>query len=76
MVEIAMPDLGQTTDEIKIISWEVEVGDKVDKGDMLCSVETDKATTEVESYASGVVKEIKVEEGEVVKAGSTIIILE
>lgn len=76
MTEVKMPKIGQTTTEYKITSWKVNVGDTVGKGDILCEAESDKAITEVESYAAGVVKEILFKEEDYVEAGQVFIILD
>lgn len=51
---IVMPKLGNTVESSIILSWLVDIGDVVNEGDILCEIETDKATLEVESTASGV----------------------
>lgn len=51
---IVMPKLGNTAESAIILAWHVGVGDKVRVGDVLCEIETDKATLEVESTAGGV----------------------
>ncbi|WP_224702430.1 pyruvate dehydrogenase complex E1 component subunit beta [Devosia aquimaris] len=63
MPQILMPALSPTMEEGKLSKWLVKVGDTVSPGDVLAEIETDKATMEVESVDSGVVKEILVEEG-------------
>lgn len=75
MIEIKMPDLGQTTTELEIIKWHKKVGDTVKRGDILVEVQTDKAVAEVESFADGILEEIKFLEGETVEAGQVIAIL-
>ena len=55
--EIKMPDLGTTQAEVKIVNWLVKIGQTVSRGQPLVEVETDKAATEVESFASGVLVE-------------------
>jgi len=74
-IEIIMPALSQTTDEVHLIDWYVKPGDKIKKGDFLCEVETDKVTTDVESFADGIVLKILVEPDTTVKAGTVIAIL-
>ncbi|MCK5568432.1 MAG: biotin/lipoyl-binding protein, partial [Spirochaetes bacterium] len=54
-VEIKMPQLSQTTEDVRLIGWLVEEGQEVKKGDPLCEVETDKTTMAVESFESGTV---------------------
>lgn len=51
---IVMPKLGNTVESAIILTWHVGVGDPVEAGEALCEVETDKATLEVESSASGI----------------------
>lgn len=51
---IIMPKLGNTAESAIILSWHVAVGDAVSAGDLLCEVETDKATLEIECTADGI----------------------
>ena len=59
-----MPRQGNTVESCTILSWSVSEGDPVDTGTVLCEVETDKATFEVESPESGTVLAILHEEGD------------
>ena len=52
--EMKMPDLAATESEIRIARWLVKAGEKVERGQPLLEVETDKAAMEVESVVSGV----------------------
>jgi pyruvate dehydrogenase E2 component (dihydrolipoamide acetyltransferase) len=72
---IILPDLGQTTGEAKILKWQKNIGEKVESGDPLIEVETDKADMDVESYAGGYLREMLVEEGDVVSAFLPIAII-
>ena len=74
-VEIKMPNLSQTTDEVKLLRWLVKEGDKVKKGDILCEVETDKVNMEVESFADGLVLKLDGKPGQQLKTGSVIAVL-
>jgi pyruvate dehydrogenase E2 component (dihydrolipoamide acetyltransferase) len=65
---IIMPDLGQTTAEGKVLRWLKKPGEKVSRGEHLLEVETDKVTMEVEAYASGYLREILAEEGQMAGA--------
>ena len=47
----------------KIVSWAVEVGQKLEEGDVICEVETDKATVAFETIEEGYIAKILVEEG-------------
>jgi pyruvate dehydrogenase E2 component (dihydrolipoamide acetyltransferase) len=64
MNEIVMPRLGFTMQTGTIVQWHKKEGDKVEKGDILLSVESDKVTVEVESIYSGYLKKIIGKEGE------------
>jgi len=75
-IEMKMPDLGTTEDEITLIGWLVDVGRPVRRGEPLLEVETDKAAMEVESFATGLLKEIRAEPGDEVAAGQVIAIIE
>ena len=60
---ITMPRLSDTMTEGTVASWLKKVGDKVEEGDILAEIETDKATMEFESFHSGTLLYIGVEEG-------------
>src|SRR5918996_6662558 len=62
-INILMPALSPTMTEGKLAKWHVKVGDKVTSGEVLCEIETDKATMEVEAVDEGTVAKILVEEG-------------
>ncbi len=51
---VVMPKQGQSVESCIIVEWKKQVGDAVSEGDVLCDVETDKATLEVEATATGV----------------------
>ena len=72
---ITMPDLGQTVSEGKILRWLKKPGDKVSRGEFLLEVETDKVTMEVESYVSGYLRAILIEQGQMGSALSPIAIV-
>ncbi len=69
---VRMPALGQTTDELRIISWLKNEGDQVEQGEPLFEVETDKATLEVEAFSSGILRKIVRQKDEVVEVGTLI----
>lgn len=74
-MEVKVPDIGDF-DAVPVVSILVSVGDTVAAEDALIELESDKATMEVPSPAAGVVKEIKVAEGDNVAQGSLILILD
>lgn len=71
---IKMPRLSDTMEEGNIVGWQKKVGDPVEPGDILAEVETDKATMELESFNSGVLLHIGVDQGPVAVEGVIAII--
>jgi pyruvate dehydrogenase E2 component (dihydrolipoamide acetyltransferase) len=76
LFEMKMPDLATTDSEIRIVRWILEPGQRVERGQPLLEVETDKATMEVESVASGVLCELRSQANEAVSVGQVIAVLE
>jgi pyruvate dehydrogenase E2 component (dihydrolipoamide acetyltransferase) len=72
---INMPKLGFDMAEGTLVRWIKKVGETVNKGEVLAEIETDKATVEVESPASGMVRKLLVDEGAVVPVNSPIAIV-
>ena len=72
---IKMPKMSDTMTEGVIASWHKKVGDQIKAGDVLAEVETDKATMELESYESGTLLYIGVQEKEAVPVDSVIAII-
>ncbi|MRR06210.1 MAG: 2-oxo acid dehydrogenase subunit E2 [Deltaproteobacteria bacterium] len=70
--DIIMPKLSDTMEEGLLISWKKNPGEKVTRGDIIAEVETDKATMELEAFASGVLLEIRAKAGDVVPVGTVI----
>jgi pyruvate dehydrogenase E2 component (dihydrolipoamide acetyltransferase) len=73
--EITMPQLAQTTDEVKLTKWLVEEGQDIKRGQALCEVETDKSNMELESFESGSVLKLLAEPGQIIPAGQAIAII-
>jgi len=72
---VVMPKLGNTVESAIILGWHVAVGDRVSAGDLLCEIETDKATLEIESTASGILLAQLCAEGEEVPVLSNIAVV-
>jgi len=72
MYEIVMPQLSDSMEEGKLVSWKVSVGQNVKSGDVIAEVESDKAIMEVQTFKDGVIKELLVKEDDAVKIGSVI----
>ena len=62
-IQVLMPALSPTMTEGKLAKWHVKVGDTVKSGQVICEIETDKATMEVEAVDEGTVARILIEEG-------------
>lgn len=75
-VEIVMPKMGESITEGTIIKWHKKVGDEVKQDETLLEISTDKVDSEVPSSESGVLVEIKVEEGETVEVGEVVAVVE
>ena len=73
--EILIPDIGDF-DSVEVIEITVSVGDKIEKEDSIITVESDKASMDIPSTQSGVIKEIKISVGDKVKEGSVIGLLD
>ena len=76
VTEIKIPELGENIESAEVLSVLVKAGQKIEKDQPLIELETDKATAEVPSEASGTVKEVLVKAGQSVKVGETILRLE
>ena len=70
--EVKMPDLGTTVETILLIKWLKQEGEEIKMGEPLCEVQTDKATTELESVASGVLLKQLIAGDTEVSVGTTI----
>ena len=75
-VEIKMANLGYDMETGKIVAWLKRVGDRVERGEAIAEIETEKATVEMESMASGVLAEIVQGDGSDVAVGTVIAFLE
>jgi len=72
---VNMPRLSDTMEEGTVASWIKKVGDSVEEGDILAEIETDKATMEFESFHSGALLHIGVQEGEAAAVDSLLAII-
>jgi len=73
--EIFMPALSSTMTEGKIVSWSAAEGDRVNKGDAVVVVESDKADMDVETFHDGIVAAVLVQAGESAPVGAPIALL-
>ncbi|WP_372937028.1 pyruvate dehydrogenase complex dihydrolipoamide acetyltransferase [Seonamhaeicola sp.] len=74
-IVVNMPRLSDTMEEGTVASWLKKVGDKVEEGDILAEIETDKATMEFESFNEGTLLYIGVQEGETTKVDELLAII-
>lgn len=75
MAEIKVPELAESITEGTVAQWLKQPGDTVNKGDYVVELETDKVNVEIISEHSGVLQEIKAQEGDTVNVGETIAIV-
>ena len=74
-IVVNMPRLSDTMEEGTVASWLKKVGDRVEEGDILAEIETDKATMEIESFNEGVLLHIGIQEGETTKVDELLAII-
>src|SRR5579862_52171 len=73
--EFLMPQLGADMSAGKLLGWRKSVGDRVQRGDIIADVETEKADIEVEVFASGVIEKFLVQPGAKVPVGTVLAII-
>lgn len=71
-VEVTIPKLGLTMQEATVVRWLKKPGEAVQSGEALLEIETEKITCEVESPASGILREILVSDGTVAPVAAVI----
>jgi pyruvate dehydrogenase E2 component (dihydrolipoamide acetyltransferase) len=75
VIVVTMPRLSDTMEEGTVATWLKKVGDKVEEGDILAEIETDKATMEFESFQSGTLLHIGLNEGDSAKVDALLAII-
>ena len=76
VVEFGLPEVSEGIDKVDVAEVLVAVGDVIEKGAVVCEVETDKAVAEIESEHGGTVKAVHISEGDSVGVGSPLISIE
>ena len=76
MVNVVLPELGEGIEKATVSYWHFQKGQKINKDDDLVEMATDKATFNVPASCSGVISEILFEEGQEVKVGQTLAIID
>ncbi len=74
--DFTLPELGENIAGGDVVRILVSVGDSVKKDQPVLELETDKATIEVPSSVSGIVKEVRIKQGEKVKVGQVVLTLD
>ncbi|WP_299115485.1 pyruvate dehydrogenase complex dihydrolipoamide acetyltransferase [uncultured Winogradskyella sp.] len=75
VIVVTMPRLSDTMEEGTVATWLKKVGEEVEEGDILAEIETDKATMEFESFQSGTLLHIGLQEGESAKVDALLAII-
>ena len=75
MYEFKMPSLGAEMTHGKLIEWNVAVGDKVKRHDIIAVIDTDKAAIDIESFGDGIVEKLITNPGERVPVGSVMALI-
>ncbi len=75
VIVVTMPRLSDTMEEGTVATWLKKVGEEVEEGDILAEIETDKATMEFESFQSGTLLYIGLNEGETAKVDALLAII-
>lgn len=73
MYEFILPDIGEGISEALLISWSIKTGDRVEEGDELATISTDKVDVELPSPRTGVVTELCWKPGDTVQVGSVFL---
>ncbi len=73
-IPLKVPDIGDA-ERIELVGWNVRAGDRVEEGQELCELVTDKAAFPLESPRAGVIVELKGAAGDAVHVGDTLAIL-
>jgi pyruvate dehydrogenase E2 component (dihydrolipoamide acetyltransferase) len=76
MAEFVMPQLGADMSAGKLLRWQKKVGDRVQRGDIIADVETDKADIEIEVFVSGVIEQFLAQPGDKVPVGAVLAIIQ
>ncbi|WP_147802156.1 2-oxoglutarate dehydrogenase complex dihydrolipoyllysine-residue succinyltransferase [Alkalicoccus halolimnae] len=76
MLEVKVPELAESVTEGTVAEWLKQPGDYVEKGEDIVELETDKVNVEISADEAGVLKETKAEEGDTVKVGDVIAVID
>ncbi len=72
---VVMPKLTDTMEEGTLVAWKKREGERVEAGEVIAEIETDKAVMDLEAFASGIVRKIVVCDGETVPSGTLLAVV-
>ena len=72
---VIMPKFGMTMTEGTLTNWNKKEGDKIEVGELLFQVETDKLSNDVEANDAGIVRKLLVKEGDIIKCLKPVAII-
>ena len=75
-IQVLLPKMGESVAEATITTWLKAVGDTIEEDEPIVEIATDKVDSEVPSPASGVLKEILFNEGDVVEVGTSFAVIQ
>ncbi|HHU55126.1 MAG TPA: 2-oxo acid dehydrogenase subunit E2 [Acholeplasmataceae bacterium] len=76
MYNFKFADIGEGIHEGQLLKWFFKEGDKINEGDTLCLVETDKVNAEIPSPVTGIIKKLGAKEGDVITVGSVLAVID
>ena len=76
MAELKLPELAEGVNEAVVSYWHFKEGDSIKEGDEIVEMATDKAAFNVPCKFSGILKKIVVQEGDTIKVGQTLAVIE
>ncbi len=75
LVPVIVPQLGNAMEEVTVTEWYVDVGERVEEGEPIVMVDSEKAQSELEAPATGTIHEIVVPDGGTAEAGDRLAVL-
>ena len=72
MAKVILPEIGKEAREATISYWHFEEGDRVEEGEELVEIATDKSTLNIPAPCSGVLTEVFFEEGDIIEVGEVL----
>lgn len=75
-IPFLLADIGEGIHEVELIKWNVQVGDRVEQFDLICQVQSDKATVDITSRFDGTIIELAGNVGDMVQVGKPLVFLE